>query len=136
MLNSLYCYPVCFLFFFFNRFSFFLFCILGCTGSSLLHRLSLDVMSKGYSSFWCSGFLLPWFLLLWSTGCRCEGFGSCSLQNLEHSLSKLWQTGLVAPQHAESSQTKDLARVSCIGSRILIHCATREVLSSLFYTIG
>ena len=77
-----------FFFFFPHRFSFFLFCILGCTGSSLLHRLSLDVMSKGYSSFRCSGFLLPWFLLL-STGCRCEGFGSCSLQNLEHSLSKL-----------------------------------------------
>ena len=80
MLSSLYCYPVCV---FFNRFSFFLFFILGCTGSSLLHGLSLDVTSKAYSSFWCSGFLLPWFLLLWIIGCRCEGFSSCSLQSLE-----------------------------------------------------
>ena len=35
--------------------------------------------------------------------------------------------GLVAPQHVESSQTRDQTHVSCIGRQILIHGATREV---------
>ena len=30
-----------------------------------------------YPSFWCVGFLLWWFLLLWSMGSRCVGFSSC-----------------------------------------------------------
>ena len=34
---------------------------------------------------------------------------------------------LVAPQHVESSWTRDRTCVPCIGRRILIHCTTREV---------
>ena len=34
---------------------------------------------------------------------------------------------LVAPQHVESSWTRDRTCVPCIGRQILIHCTTREV---------
>ena len=37
--------------------------------------------------------------------------------------------GLVAPQHVESSRTRDQIHVLCIGRWILIHCTTWEVLS-------
>ena len=36
--------------------------------------------------------------------------------------------GLVAPQHVESSQTRDWTGVPCIDRQILTHCTTREVL--------
>ena len=42
----------------------------------------------------------------------------------------MWLTGLVAPWHVGSSQTRARTRVPCIGRRILYHCATREALSS------
>ena len=41
-------------------------------------------------------------------------------------LSKLWLTGLVAPWHVGSSQTRARTHVPCIGRQILSHCATRE----------
>ena len=41
------------------------------------HRLSLVVVSGGYSSLWCAGFSLRWLLLLRSTRSRCTGFSSC-----------------------------------------------------------
>ncbi|KAJ8788575.1 hypothetical protein J1605_005306 [Eschrichtius robustus] len=44
----------------------------------------------------------------------------------------LWLTGLVAPRHVGSSQTKARTRVPCIGRQILNHCATREA-RYLFY---
>ena len=40
--------------------------------------------------------------------------------------------GLVAPQHVGSSQTRAQTRVTCIGKRILNHCATREALAQVF----
>ena len=41
--------------------------ILGCTGFSLLHGLSLVAATGGYS-LRCEGFSLQWLLLLRSTG--------------------------------------------------------------------
>ena len=41
------------------------------------HGLSLVVASGGYSSLWCVGFSLRWFLLLQSTSSRRVGFSSC-----------------------------------------------------------
>ena len=60
----------------------------------------------------------------------CTGFliavsGAYSLLRYTGPL-QLWCTGLVAPRHVRSSQTKDQTPVPCIG-RILIHCTTREV---------
>ena len=40
----------------------------------------------------------------------------------------MWRTGLVAPQHVGSSQTRAQTRVPCIGRQILNHCTTREAL--------
>ena len=42
-------------------------------------------------------------------------------------LSSCGHTGLVAPQHVESSLTRNWTHVPCIGRQILIHCTTREV---------
>ena len=38
----------------------------------------------------------------------------------------MWLTGLVAPRHVGSSQTRARTHVPCIGRQILNHCATRE----------
>ena len=66
--------------------------IFGCVGSSLLHGLSLVLVSGGYSSLWCAGFSLRWLLLLQSTGSRRAGFSNCGSQALERRLSScgLW----------------------------------------------
>ena len=47
----------------------------------------------------------------------------------EHRLQtrRLSITGLVAPRHVGSSQTRARTRVPCIGRQILNHYATREV---------
>ena len=41
----------------------------------------------------------------------------------------MWLTGLVAPRHVGSSQTRARIRVPCIGRQILNCCATREAPS-------
>ena len=86
--------------------------------------------SGGYSSLRCTGFSLWWLLLLRSTGSRRAGFSSCGSR-----AQQLWRTGLVAPQHVGSSQTRDRIHVPCIGRRILNHCASREVPLLLFYVL-
>ena len=43
---------------------------------------------------------------------------------------------LVAPRHVGSSWTRGQTRVPCTGRRILIHCATREVLLIHFNANG
>ena len=43
----------------------------------------------------------------------------------------MWLTGLVAPRHVGSSQTRAQTRVPCIGRRILNHCATKGAQSIL-----
>ena len=52
-----------------------------------MHGLSLVAASGGYSSLWCAGFSLRWLLLLWSKGCRRQGFSTCGSWALEHRLS-------------------------------------------------
>ena len=41
----------------------------------------------------------------------------------------MWLTGLVAPRHVGSSQTRARTRVPCTGRQTLNHCATREAPS-------
>ena len=48
----------------------------------------------------------------------------------------MWLTGLVAPRHVGSSQTRARTRVPCIGRRILNHCATREAPVCLFLILS
>ena len=68
---------------------------------------------RGHSSSRCAGLSLSWPLLLRSTGSRRAG-------------SVVVLTGLVAPRHVASSQTRARTRVPCIGRQTLNHCATRE----------
>ena len=48
----------------------------------------------------------------------------------------MWRTGLVAPRHVGSSQTRARARVPCIGRQTLNHCPTREAQQSRIFKIG
>ena len=62
-----------------------------------------------------------------------RGLSSCSSQAQQLQLAgsrtqtQLWHTVLVAPQHVESSQTRNQTHVPCTGRQIAIHCITREV---------
>ena len=47
-------------------------------------------------------------------------------------LSSCGSTGLVAPWHVGSSQTRAQTRVPCISRQSLNHCATREALHPSF----
>ena len=51
--------------------------------------------------------------------------GSCDFWTLEHRLNSCARD-LVALGHVGSSWIKDQTLVSCIGRRILYHCAIRE----------
>ena len=70
----------------------------------------------------CSG-----CLLFQRTGSRLSGFSSCQSWPTWSLLQELWPTGLAAPQHVGSSQTRNQIYVPCIGRLILNHWTTREV---------
>ena len=57
----------------------------------------------------------------------------CGAQTPDTQGQQLWLTGLVAPWHVGSSQTRARTRVPCIGRQILNHCATREAQTSILY---
>ena len=114
-------------FFFFSFFLIFIYLfIYGCIGSLFL----------------CEG-----FLLLRQVGATLHhgvrvshyrGLSCCGAQAPDAQAQQLWLTGLVAPRHEGSSQTRARTRVPCIGRQILNHCATREAqlmffLKSSFY---
>ena len=80
-------------------------------------------------------FLCEGFLQLWQVGAtlhrgartsHCRGLSWCGAQAPDAQARQLWLTGLVAPRHVGSSQTRARTHVPCIGRRILNHCATRE----------
>ena len=104
------------------------------------HGFSLLVASGGYSSLRCAGFSLQWLLLLRSTGSKHVGFSSCGtwaqqmwLAGSRVQAQQLWRTGLVAPWHVGSSQTRVRTHIPCIGRQILNHCATREAFFLFFF---
>ena len=55
-----------------------------------------------------------------------RGLSCCGAQAPDTQAQQLWLTGLVAPWHVGSSQTRARTRIPCIGRQILNHCATRE----------
>ena len=55
-----------------------------------------------------------------------RGLSCCGAQAPDAQAQHLWLTGLVAPRHVGSSQTRARTRVLCIGRQILNHCVTRE----------
>ena len=56
------------------------------------------------------------------------GLSCCGAQAPDAQAQELWLTGLLAPRHVGSSQTRARTRVPCISRQILNHCATREAL--------
>ena len=112
--------------------------------------LGLSCCARAFSSCGKWGLLfiavcrlsLRWLLLLWSMGSRRTGFTSCGtraqqlwLVGSRTQAQQLWLTGLVAPRHVGSSRTRARTCVSCIGRRILNHCATREAPFSCFLSV-
>ena len=82
------------------------------------------------SSFLCEG-----FLQLWQAGATPHrgawashhcGLSCCGAQAPDVQAQQPWLTGLVAPRHVGSSQTRARTRVPCISRQTLNHCATRE----------
>ena len=104
------CFYICILFFFFfiNLF------IYGCVGSSFLCEGSLQLRQAGAT------------LHRGARASHYRGLSCFGAQAPDAQAQQLWLTGLVAPRHVGSSQTRARTRVPCIGRQILHHCATRE----------
>ena len=86
--------------------------------------------------FLCEGFLqLQQVGATLHRGARafhCRSLSRCGAQAPDAQAQWLWLTGLVAPRHVGSSQTRARTHVPCIGRQTLNHCATREALYFLF----
>ena len=90
--------------------------------------LALHRCAQAFSRMWegellfavVQGLSSLWLLLLWSTRSRHMG---------------LWPTGLTAPRHVESSQSRDQACVPHIGRQIPNDWTNREVLWQAFFPL-
>ena len=100
-------------FFFFNFYLFYLF-IFGCVGSSFLCEGFLQLRQVGAT------------LHRGARASHCCGLSCCGAQAPDVQAQQLWLTGLVAPRHVGSSQTRARTRVPCISRQIINHCAIRE----------
>ena len=88
--------------------------IFGCVGSSFLCEGFLQVRQVGAA------------LHGGARASHYRGLSCCGAQAPDAQAQQLWVTGLVAPRHVGSSQSRARTRVPCIGRQILNHCATRE----------
>ena len=88
--------------------------IFGCVGSSFLCEGFLQLRQAGAT------------LHRGALASHYRGLSCCGAQAPDAQAQWLWLTGLVAPRHVGSPQTRARTRVPCIGRRILNHCATRE----------
>ena len=66
---------------------------------------------------------------------RWSGTSCCGARALGTQVQYLQRTGLITPQHVESSWTRGQTHVPCIGWQILIPCTTKEVLQRGFIKI-
>ena len=93
-------------------------------------KINLFIFGCVGSSFLCKGFLqLRQVGATLHRSARAShycGLSCCGAQAPDAQAQQLWLTGLVAPRHVGSSQTRARTRVACIGRQILNHCATRE----------
>ena len=105
---------------FFLIYLFYLF-IFDCVGSSFLREGSLQLRQAGAT------------LHRSARASRHRGLSCCGAQAPDAQAQQLWLTGVVAPRHVGSSQTRAQTRAPCIGRQILNHCATREAPSLLFF---
>ena len=88
--------------------------IFGCVGSSFLREGPLQLRRVGAT------------LHRGARASHRRGLSLCGAQAPDAQAQQLWLTGLVAPRHVGSSQTRAQTRVPCIGRQTLNHCATRE----------
>ena len=98
----------------------YLFIIFGCVGSSFLCEGFLQLRQVGATPH------------RGARASHCRGLSRCRAQAPDAQVQPLWLTGLVAPRHVGSSQTRARTHVPCIGRQIPNHCATREALVSAF----
>ena len=94
----------------------------GCVGSSFLCEGFLQLRRAG-ATLHCD-----------ARASHYRGLSCCGAQAPDAQAQQLWLTGLVAPRHVGSSQTRARTRVPCIGRQVLNHCATREAL--IIYLFG
>ena len=111
MLSYIYIYIYIF-FFFFNKFIYLFLAVLG-----------LRFCARAFSS---CGEQAPLFIAV--RGPLTIAASRCGAQAPDAQAQYLWLTGLVAPRHVGSSQSRARTHVSCIGRQILNHCTTREAL--------
>ena len=98
-------------------------CSLGtCVGFSssglLITVASVFLTDPGLQLHGCSN-CSTWAQQWWCMGCRAQG-------------QQLWDTGLIAPWHVGSSQTRNQTGVPCIARQILDHWTTGEAHSRIF----
>ena len=79
--------------------------IFGCVGSLFLCEGFLQLRRAGAT------------LLRGARAYHCCGLSRCGAQAPDAQAQYLWLTGLVAPRHVGSSQTRARTRVPCIGRR-------------------
>ena len=111
-----------------------LFCLIYLFICLFLAALGLHCCTRAFSSCgeWGLLFVAVCRLLIAVASLAAEhGLQARGLQQLwlvgsRKQAQQLWPTGLVAPWHMGSSQTRDRTHVPCIGRRILNHCATRK----------
>ena len=106
----------------FNFLKFYLF-IYGCVGSSFLCEGFLQLRQVGAT------------LHHGKRASHYRGLSCCGAQAPDAQAQQLWLTGLVAPRHVGSSQTRARIRVPCIVRQILNHCATREAPTKLYISL-
>ena len=97
--------------------SFFFFLIIiifGCVGSAFLYEGFLQLRRAGAT------------LHRGARASDYRGLSCCGTRAPDTQAQQLWLTGLVAPRHEGSSQTRARTRVPCIGRRTPNHCTTRE----------
>ena len=109
-------YEICVYFFFFKFYLFIYLFIYGCVGSSFLREGFLQLRQVGAT------------LHRGAQASHYRGLSCCGAPAPDAQAQQLWLTGLVAPWHVGSSQTRARTRVPCIGRQTLNHCATREAL--------
>ena len=128
ILLQIFLFACVFLFFYFILFYILFYFILfylfiyffGCVGSSFLCEGFLQLRQAGAT------------LHHSARASHYRGLSCCRAQAPDAQAQQLWLTGLVAPRHVGSSQTRARTRVPCIGRQILNHCATREALHVYF----
>ena len=114
---------------------------IGCYGQNRTNFLANPILTwpLGTGSDGCKDGSLSFFPAVLGLGCRSWAFSSCSvlLSSCRVRASccggfccgaGTLGTGLVAPQHVGSSQTRDQTCVPRIGRRILNHWTNRDVL--------